>query len=61
MDRASAEESHGTSDLPLEVQLEDDVRLNKIQYSEKLAQTELPSLEQTLCLLTVLVLFIILK
>ncbi|KAL4707386.1 hypothetical protein ACJJTC_008571 [Scirpophaga incertulas] len=51
--RPSAEESHGNSMLPPDIELQDDVRLNKIQYFEDLKQTELPSLEQTLCLLTV--------
>ncbi|XP_026329520.1 tetratricopeptide repeat protein 27 isoform X2 [Hyposmocoma kahamanoa] len=51
--RPSAEESHSASELPLDVELHDDVRLNKIEYNEKINQTELPSLEQTLCLLTI--------
>lgn len=53
IDRVSAEESHGTSELPTSIDLQDDVRLNKIDFIEKLSQAELPSLEQTLCLLTV--------
>ncbi|XP_059057052.1 tetratricopeptide repeat protein 27 [Achroia grisella] len=53
VDRPTAEESHGTSELPPEIELQDDVRLNKINYSEKINQAVLPSLEQILCLLTV--------
>lgn len=53
VDRPSAEESHGSSELPPEIELQDDVRLNKIDYNEKITQAELPSLEQILCLLTV--------
>lgn len=53
VDRPSAEDSHGTSMLPPDIELQDDVRLNKIQYLEKVTQSELPSLEQTLCLVTV--------
>ncbi|XP_028036169.1 tetratricopeptide repeat protein 27 [Bombyx mandarina] len=53
VERPSAEESHGTADLPTDIELQDDVRLDKIQYLEKITQTQLPSLEQTLCLLTV--------
>lgn len=53
MERPSAEESHGNAELPVDIELDDDVRLNKIQYEEKISQAELPSLEQTLCLLTV--------
>ncbi|XP_037295680.1 tetratricopeptide repeat protein 27 isoform X2 [Manduca sexta] len=53
VERPSAEESHGTTEMPPEVELQDDVRLNKIEYTETITQTELPSLEQTLCLLTV--------
>lgn len=53
MERPSAQQSHGDSELPAEVELNDDVRLNKIAFNEKIVQTELPSLEQTLCLLTV--------
>ncbi|XP_063530950.1 tetratricopeptide repeat protein 27 [Cydia strobilella] len=51
--RPSAEESHGEAELPPDVELQDDVRLNKIQYLEEIRQAELPSLEQMLCLLTV--------
>ncbi|CAK1545127.1 unnamed protein product [Leptosia nina] len=51
--RISAEESHGTSQLPPDVELQDDVRLNKIEFNETISQIELPSLEQMLCLLTV--------
>nr|XP_032513586.1 tetratricopeptide repeat protein 27 isoform X2 [Danaus plexippus plexippus] len=51
--RPSAEQSHGDSELPPDIELQDDVRLNKIQYNESVTQAELPSLEQTLCLLTV--------
>lgn len=58
VERPSAEESHGTADLPTDIELQDDVRLDKIQYLEKITQTQLPSLEQTLCLLTVLVICI---
>lgn len=53
MERPSAEESHGNSELPPDIELQDDVRLNKIEYTEKISQAELPSLEQVLCLLTV--------
>ncbi|XP_063822025.1 tetratricopeptide repeat protein 27 [Ostrinia nubilalis] len=53
VNRPSAEESHGSSELPPDIELQDDVRLNKIQYQQKISQSELPSLEQTLCLLTV--------
>ncbi|KAI5641769.1 tetratricopeptide repeat protein 27 [Phthorimaea operculella] len=53
IDRPSAEESHGNSELPPDVELQDDVRLNKIQYNENISTAELPSLEQTLCLLTI--------
>ncbi|KPJ05034.1 Tetratricopeptide repeat protein 27 [Papilio xuthus] len=51
--RDSAEMSHGDSELPPDIELQDDLRLNKIQFIEKINQSELPSLEQTLCLLTV--------
>ncbi|XP_063359197.1 tetratricopeptide repeat protein 27 [Cydia amplana] len=51
--RPSAEESHGEAELPHDVELEDDVRLNKIQYLEEIRQAELPSLEQMLCMLTI--------
>ncbi|XP_063378367.1 tetratricopeptide repeat protein 27 [Cydia fagiglandana] len=51
--RPSAEESHGEAELPPDVELQDDVRLNKIQYLEEIRQAELPSLEQMLCMLTV--------
>lgn len=53
IDRPSAEDSHGASELPPEIELNDDVRLNKIQYNDKISRADLPSLEQTLCLLTV--------
>ncbi|XP_072943862.1 tetratricopeptide repeat protein 27 [Epargyreus clarus] len=53
MERTSAEQTHGNSELPPEIELQDDVRLNKIQFNEQISQAELPSLEQTLCLLTV--------
>ncbi|CAG9114888.1 unnamed protein product [Plutella xylostella] len=53
VERPSAEDSHGSSELPPDLELDDDLRLNKIQYNEKISQAELPSLEQTLCLLTV--------
>nr|XP_026489913.1 tetratricopeptide repeat protein 27-like [Vanessa tameamea] len=53
LERPSAEQSHGSSNLPPEIELQDDVRLNKIQFNENILQAELPSLEQTLCLLTV--------
>ncbi|XP_034840179.1 tetratricopeptide repeat protein 27 [Maniola hyperantus] len=53
IDRPPAEQSHGDSNLPAEVELQDDVRLNKIAFSENIVQADLPSLEQTLCLLTV--------
>ncbi|CAB3221450.1 unnamed protein product [Arctia plantaginis] len=53
VERPSAEESHGNSELPPEIELQDDVRLNKIEYAEKISQPDLPSLEQVLCLLTV--------
>ncbi|KAJ8722438.1 hypothetical protein PYW07_003618 [Mythimna separata] len=53
MERPSAEESHGGSQLPPDLELQDDVRLNKIAYTEAISQAELPSLEQILCLLTV--------
>ncbi|CAH2073308.1 unnamed protein product, partial [Iphiclides podalirius] len=53
VDRESAEISHGNSELPPDIELQDDVRLNKIQFIDKISQAELPSLEQTLCLLTV--------
>ncbi|XP_013194143.2 tetratricopeptide repeat protein 27 [Amyelois transitella] len=53
VDRPSAEESHGTSELPPDIELQDDVRLHKIHYNEAINQADLPSLEQTLCLLTV--------
>ncbi|CAK1581529.1 unnamed protein product [Parnassius mnemosyne] len=53
VERDSAEISHGNSELPPDIELQDDVRLNKVQFIEKISQTELPSLEQTLCLLTV--------
>lgn len=52
-DRPSAEQTHGNFDLPKDIELNDDVRLNKIQFNEAVNLTELPSLEQTLCLLTV--------
>ncbi|XP_013146407.1 PREDICTED: tetratricopeptide repeat protein 27 [Papilio polytes] len=51
--RDSAEMSHGDSELPPDVELQDDLRLNKIHFVETINQIELPSLEQTLCLLTV--------
>ncbi|XP_026747646.1 tetratricopeptide repeat protein 27 [Trichoplusia ni] len=53
IDRPSAEDSHGGSELPPDLELQDDVRLNKIHYLENISQAELPSLEQVLCLLTV--------
>ncbi|CAH0604933.1 unnamed protein product [Chrysodeixis includens] len=53
IDRPSAEDSHGGSELPPDLELQDDVRLNKINYLENISQAELPSLEQVLCLLTV--------
>lgn len=53
VDRESAEISHGNSELPPEIELQDDVRLNKVEFIDKISQAELPSLEQTLCLLTV--------
>ncbi|XP_049867061.1 tetratricopeptide repeat protein 27 [Pectinophora gossypiella] len=53
VDRPSAQESHGDSELPPEVELQDDVRLDKIQYNEEIRTANLPSLEQTLCLLTI--------
>ncbi|KAG7307419.1 hypothetical protein JYU34_007608 [Plutella xylostella] len=53
VERPAAEDSHGSSELPPDLELDDDLRLNKIQYNEKISQAELPSLEQTLCLLTV--------
>ncbi|XP_073943570.1 tetratricopeptide repeat protein 27 [Choristoneura fumiferana] len=53
VDRPSAEQSHGAAELPRDIELQDDVRLNKIQYLEEISQAELPSLEQTLCMLTV--------
>ncbi|XP_045445879.1 tetratricopeptide repeat protein 27 [Melitaea cinxia] len=52
-ERPSAEQSHGGSDLPQDIELQDDLRLSKIQFNENIMQAELPSLEQTLCLLTV--------
>ncbi|XP_045542835.1 tetratricopeptide repeat protein 27 [Papilio machaon] len=52
-ERDSAELSHGDTELPPDIELQDDLRLNKIQFVEKVNQSELPSLEQTLCLLTV--------
>ncbi|XP_075969928.1 tetratricopeptide repeat protein 27 [Anticarsia gemmatalis] len=53
VERPSAEESHGNTELPPDLELQDDVRLNKIEYAEKISQAELPSLEQVLCLLTI--------
>ncbi|XP_068629463.1 tetratricopeptide repeat protein 27 [Battus philenor] len=53
VERESAEISHGDSALPPDIELQDDVRLNKREFIEKVTQAELPSLEQTLCLLTV--------
>ncbi|XP_041977434.1 tetratricopeptide repeat protein 27 [Aricia agestis] len=53
VDRPSAEETHGGSELPKDIELQDDVRLDRIQFNERIIQSELPSLEQTLCLLTV--------
>ncbi|CAH2232359.1 jg19162 [Pararge aegeria aegeria] len=53
VERPTAEQSHGDSDLPAEIELQDDVRLNRIAFNENVVQAELPSLEQTLCLLTV--------
>lgn len=53
IERPSAEESHGDAELPPDLELQDDVRLNKIEYAETISQAELPSLEQILCLLTV--------
>lgn len=55
VERPSAEESHNSTELPPVIELQDDVRLNKIEYTDKISQAELPSLEQTLCLLTVYV------
>ncbi|KPJ19066.1 Tetratricopeptide repeat protein 27 [Papilio machaon] len=52
-ERDSAELSHGDTELPPDIELQDDLRLNKIEFVEKVNQSELPSLEQTLCLLTV--------
>lgn len=53
IERPSAEDSHGNTELPPDLELQDDVRLNRIEYNEKINQAELPSLEQILCLLTV--------
>ncbi|KAJ8725891.1 hypothetical protein PYW08_004074 [Mythimna loreyi] len=53
IERPSAEESHGGAQLPPDLELQDDVRLNKIAYTEAISQAELPSLEQIVCLLTV--------
>ncbi|CAH1645866.1 unnamed protein product [Spodoptera littoralis] len=53
IERPTAEESHGTAELPPDLELQDDLRLNKIHYTESISQAELPSLEQILCLLTV--------
>lgn len=53
IERPSAEESHGSAELPPDIELQDDVRLNRINYNEEIEQANLPSLEQTLCLLTV--------
>ncbi|KAJ0180741.1 hypothetical protein K1T71_004145 [Dendrolimus kikuchii] len=53
MVRPSAEDSHGDTELPPDLELQDDVRLNRIEYNEKICHAELPSLEQILCLLTV--------
>ncbi|XP_038215269.1 tetratricopeptide repeat protein 27 [Zerene cesonia] len=52
IERTPAEETHGKSELPPDVELQDDVRLNKIAFDEKISEADLPSLEQTLCLLT---------
>ncbi|CAG4912678.1 unnamed protein product [Colias eurytheme] len=51
IERTPAEETHGNSELPPDVELQDDVRLNKIAFNEKINEADLPSLEQTLCLL----------
>lgn len=53
IERPTAEESHGNAELPPDLELQDDLRLSKIQYTESISQAELPSLEQILCLLTV--------
>nr|AON96559.1 tetratricopeptide repeat protein 2 [Bicyclus anynana] len=53
IERLSAEQSHGDSELPVEIELQDDLRLNQIAFNENITQAELPSLEQTLCLLNV--------
>ncbi|XP_022819785.1 tetratricopeptide repeat protein 27 isoform X1 [Spodoptera litura] len=53
IERPTAEESHGTAELPPDLELQDDLRLSKIHYTESISQAELPSLEQILCLLTV--------
>lgn len=53
VERPSAEESHGNTQLPPDLELQDDVRLNNIEYAEMINQPDLPSLEQILCLLTV--------
>ncbi|KAF9824095.1 hypothetical protein SFRURICE_002216 [Spodoptera frugiperda] len=52
-ERPTAEESHGNAELPPDLELQDDLRLSRIQYTESISQAELPSLEQILCLLTV--------
>ncbi|KAI8434576.1 hypothetical protein MSG28_003118 [Choristoneura fumiferana] len=36
VDRPSAEQSHGAAELPRDIELQDDVRLNKIQYLEEI-------------------------
>uniref|UniRef100_A0A2H1W1N7 SFRICE_005843 n=1 Tax=Spodoptera frugiperda TaxID=7108 RepID=A0A2H1W1N7_SPOFR len=53
IERPTAEESHGNAELPPDLELQDDLRLSRIQYTESISQAELPSLEQILCLLTV--------
>ncbi|CAH0701579.1 unnamed protein product [Spodoptera exigua] len=53
IERPTAEQSHGNAELPPDLELQDDLRLSKIQYTESISQAELPSLEQILCLLTV--------
>ncbi|KAM3961295.1 tetratricopeptide repeat protein 27 [Aphomia sociella] len=52
VERPTAKQSHGTSELPPDIELQDDVRLNKIDFKERISNTELPSLEQIMCLLT---------
>lgn len=49
IERLPAASTHGSTVLPPLVELEDDVRLERIQFVEELKPTELSSIEQTVC------------